>query len=216
MLSRPLRRSCALSCAGLAVAGLLAFGCGEHAATDPGLDSQSEHGPLATREAAPGQQDPAVRQQLLELRQASASFHNPEKAMEAGWNVRFPANCLTHSELGTMGLHLLNPGLVDGTIEVSRPELLVYHPRPNGKLQLVAVEYVVPAEPDENGDPTAPRPDPVFGDTEFTLFRVEGVTVWQHHVWVWRDNPNGLFSDWNPKISCDAVDPENVLTYPLD
>jgi hypothetical protein len=23
-------------------------------------------------------------------------------------------------------------------------------------------------------------------------------------VWAWRDNPNGTFADWNPRVSCDG------------
>ena len=23
------------------------------------------------------------------------------------------------------------------------------------------------------------------------------------HVWAWRNNPNGTFVDWNPRVSCD-------------
>jgi hypothetical protein len=23
------------------------------------------------------------------------------------------------------------------------------------------------------------------------------------HAWAWRDNPNGTFVDWNPRVSCD-------------
>ena len=25
------------------------------------------------------------------------------------------------------------------------------------------------------------------------------------HVWAWRDNPNGTFVDWNPRVSCDGL-----------
>ena len=23
------------------------------------------------------------------------------------------------------------------------------------------------------------------------------------HVWAWKQNPNGMFADWNPKVSCE-------------
>ena len=26
---------------------------------------------------------------------------------------------------------------------------------------------------------------------------------WSLHVWIWADNPSGMFSPWNPSISCD-------------
>ena len=24
------------------------------------------------------------------------------------------------------------------------------------------------------------------------------------HVWAWKENPNGTFTNWNPNVSCDA------------
>jgi hypothetical protein len=26
--------------------------------------------------------------------------------------------------------------------------------------------------------------------------------IYKLHVWLWRDNPAGMFADWNPKVSC--------------
>ncbi len=23
-----------------------------------------------------------------------------------------------------------------------------------------------------------------------------------HHAWVWKRNPSGIFSDWNPEVTC--------------
>ena len=31
------------------------------------------------------------------------------------------------------------------------------------------------------------------------------------HVWAWKDNPNGTFTNWNPDVSCDAFNPERSL-----
>src|SRR3546814_11212303 len=46
-----------------------------------------------------------------------------------------------------MGLHYANGILVaDGTLDANRPEVLVYEPRRGGRMQLVAVEYLVIAE----------------------------------------------------------------------
>ena len=44
-----------------------------------------------------------------------------------------------------MGVHFAKGELVDGTIDVQNPEVLVYEPK-NGRLQLVAAEYIVPTE----------------------------------------------------------------------
>jgi hypothetical protein len=26
---------------------------------------------------------------------------------------------------------------------------------------------------------------------------------WDLHAWIWANNPNGLFEQWNPALSCD-------------
>lgn len=219
MLKEITSRQIAALCSCLALVTLLAAGCGEEAATEPGLEERGGHDMLFSRAGASGQLDTEVRNQIIDLRQATAPFHNAEKAMLAGWSDRFPPACMTHAQDGGMGFHLLNPGLVDGTVSVTEPELLVYEPGPNDKLRLVAVEYAVPVtEFDESGNPLTPRPDPLFGDKEFTLFTVplpggEELTVWQQHVWLWRHNPDGIFQDWNPKTDCDSADPSDVETF---
>ena len=43
-----------------------------------------------------------------------------------------------------MGVHFAKPALFDGNVDVEHPEVLVYEPK-NGRLHLVAAEYVVPA-----------------------------------------------------------------------
>lgn len=54
--------------------------------------------------------------------------------------------CVTGPERGAMGVHFVNASLVgDGALDATRPEALVYEPR-EGRLELVAVEYLVIAE----------------------------------------------------------------------
>jgi hypothetical protein len=62
------------------------------------------------------------------------------------------------------------------------------------------VEYIVPAEPwDAAGHATPPT---VLGQT-FHLNPALGVYVL--HVWIWRNNPAGIFEDWNPQITCAGI-----------
>ncbi len=30
------------------------------------------------------------------------------------------------------------------------------------------------------------------------------------HVWAWKDNPNGTFTNWNPNVSCDEFNPKTL------
>jgi hypothetical protein len=79
---------------------------------------------------------------------ATARFHDLDKAIEAGYSFRLPQvsgkTCVTEPGEGAMGVHMVNLGLVvDPSIDADEPEVLVYEPRNDGTLKLVAVEYVV-------------------------------------------------------------------------
>jgi len=91
-----------------------------------------------------------------------------------------------------MGLHYLNGALLDGTVDAAAPEALVYEMREDGQLKLVGLEYLVP---EELVDPD--NPPELFGDQ----FHPHGVLpFWILHVWIWRPNPSGMFSDYNPAV----------------
>ena len=57
------------------------------------------------------------------------------------------------------------------------------------------VEYVVPY----SVRPRDAQPPTILGQE---LKRSDGLQIWYLHVWVWKENPNGLFADWNPTFSC--------------
>lgn len=85
--------------------------------------------------------------------------------------------------------------LVDGVLDITEPEVLLYEPQRNGKMRLVAVEQVIPFEewteespPDFFGHEF--HPEPAFG-----LFGI--------HIWVWRHNPDGMFARVNPRVTCE-------------
>ena len=62
-----------------------------------------------------------------------------------------------------MGHHYLNPGLVDGTFELERPEIILYVPDADGNMQMVAVEYgILPEDPNNPGNP----PEGFSGDQD--------------------------------------------------
>jgi len=33
------------------------------------------------------------------------------------------------------------------------------------------------------------------------------------HVWTWKQNPNGMFVDWNPSVSCEDYTAEAPAHY---
>ena len=64
----------------------------------------------------------------------------------------------------------------------------------DGGMRLTAVEYIVPL-----GAWSAPKPPRLF-DHDFAVNSTFG--VWALHAWA-EQNPNGMFADWNPNVSCD-------------
>ena len=99
-----------------------------------------------------------------------------------------------------MGVHQVNTSLLDGTIDATAPEALVYEPRNDGSLKLVALEYVV-FQADWKGS----SPPELFGKT-FVLIpspnRFGLPAFYALHAWLWKPNPSGLLATWNPNVTC--------------
>jgi hypothetical protein len=90
--------------------------------------------------------------------------------------------------------------LVDGVIDASRPEVLIYEPTKNGEVQLVGVAFVVPPQAWPNSAP------PTLGAQEFTPPAGPASPTYLLTAWVWRHNPDGLHAFYNPKVSCEFAD----------
>jgi hypothetical protein len=136
-----------------------------------------------------------VNQWLAGLRAALAPFHRFEAATAAGYNAQITP-CMELAGAGGMGFHYGDTRLIDAKVEEFAPELLLYEPQKNGRLRLVAVEYIVPFDAW-----TQPEPPSLHG---LTFHANNTFKVWALHAWVWQHNPAGLFTDWNPRISCAA------------
>lgn len=131
------------------------------------------------------------------MRTATARFVVLDSAVAAGY-PRDVTQCIAHAEhaeLGAMGFHHVKRALVDTTLEVERPEILLYERRPDGQYRLNGVEYIVPYRL-WSRDSTPPR---LMG---LDLKREDNLKLWYLHMWVWTDNPAGLFADYNPAVAC--------------
>ena len=152
--------------------------------------------------AAPGSIDPDVNKGLAQVRQATAQYHDVDAALADGY---LPTeHCAAVPGVGGMGYHYVNPALIgDPSVDPLRPEVLLYAPKPNGTLKLVAVEYlIVDADQDLSTDEDRPN---LFG-VAFNgpmLGHEPGMPIhYDLHVWIWKGNPAGLFADFNPKVGC--------------
>jgi hypothetical protein len=135
---------------------------------------------------------------------ATARFPDLAKAVKAGYSVRVAdaagITCIAQARQGAMGIHMLNPALLDGTIDAERPELLVYEPKNNGELKLVALEYLV-----FQADWKGAQPPALFGrQFDFTgdPNRYGLPPFYSLHAWIWKPNPSGILTPWNPRVAC--------------
>ncbi|MGH7669782.1 MAG: hypothetical protein ACRENQ_09845 [Gemmatimonadaceae bacterium] len=135
-----------------------------------------------------------VELELAALRRVTAPFHDIANAEAAGWNVQL-TGCMENPPAGGMGYHYANTPYIDGTVQVRKPQLLLYEPQKDGRMRLVAVEYIIPYSfiPE-----TAPAPV-LFGQK---FHQNAAFQLWGLHAWVWEHNPSGMFADWNPRVSC--------------
>jgi hypothetical protein len=135
------------------------------------------------------------------VRQATAQFKDVKKAERAGYALLH--GCVSGPQEGAMGIHFANGNLVgDGVLDARRPEALLYEPK-DGKLQLVGVEYVVLADAWNTKHSTPPVLMGQLFNYVSTPNRYGLPAFYELHVWALKNNPDGMFADWNPHVSCE-------------
>ncbi len=129
---------------------------------------------------------------LKSVKQATSRFHSMGQAIKAGY---VPSDhCVSVPGLGGMGYHWANPSLIDPVFDPLKPEVVLYASGPGGKLRLVAIEYIVI---------NVGQPRPMFGSQPFNIGGTPTPAPhWSLHVWLYHDNPNGMFTPFNPTITC--------------
>jgi len=134
----------------------------------------------------------AVDRDVARVREATEKFKSTEAAEAAGY--KRVTDCVEHQPHGAMGYHFQNNALLDTTLDVDHPEVLVYERRPDGAFKLNGVEFLVPIPAW-----TASEPPQIMGQA---LKRADKLGIWYLHVWTWEPSPSGLFADWNPRVKC--------------
>lgn len=138
--------------------------------------------------------------ELDRSRAAAEKYVDVQAALEDGYQPMF--GCLTHGGHGAMGVHYIHAGrLDDGKLVLDEPEALMYEPRPDGSLRLVALEYIVWEKDWPSLIPPSFLGQRLRRKTSVGPHPVDA--FYEIHVWHWRDNPSGLFSDWNPAVTCE-------------
>jgi hypothetical protein len=167
---------------------------------------------------------------LEELQRATERFRDVGVALAEGY-VRDPNDVCETADMmgrpaaqGAMGIHFFRPDLlgitappsprVNGTgthTDFRQPSVLIYEPQQDGSLELVAVENLVFAaawrmkglgdRPTFHGIPyDSMADDPTTETDEAHMFEPH----FDRHVWIYRENPRGMFEPFNPNVSCVA------------
>ncbi len=170
-------------------------------------DHDGHGGPAGPPQKLTAQQNDLVKA----VRDATARFRNVTDPNQVGDPYALLFGCVSGGDFGAMGLHFVRGDILhDGDVLDSEPEIILFEPTRNGGIRLTGADFIVFKGEWEakHGVGTVPSLDGQlfhlfdspnrFGlDPFFTL-----------HVWAWKDNPNGTFTNWNPNVSCDAFNPK--------
>jgi hypothetical protein len=137
------------------------------------------------------------------VRESTERFRDVAVAQAAGYQLQF--GCVSGPDSGAMGMHFVNFDLViDGILDATRPEIVIYEPQPDGRLRLIGADYLVLAD---HWDPTHSAAPELMGQL-FHYFespnRFRLPAFYTLHVWAWKENPTGPFVNWHSNVSCKA------------
>jgi len=140
---------------------------------------------------------------LKVVRDSTERFREVTAAEAEGYGLLF--GCVSGPDWGAMGLHYVNLPLVfDGELDATHPEIVIYEQLPNGRLKMTGADYLVLADAWHANHPAPPE---LMGQL-FHLFEAPNrfglPAFYTLHVWAWKENPNGTFVNWHPKVSCDG------------
>lgn len=161
---------------------------------------------------------PAMSDELQAAKAGLEKYKDPVMAVRDGYLstvacIDFPVGATDGPVVyppGAMGVHLLNAANIGPTLDPSKPQVLIYEPSPNGKLQLVAAEWFMP---EQVAAGTAPE---IFGQK--LVGPMDGhepimpaaLRHYDLHVWLWKNNPKGMFTSTNASVKCSKSDPYTV------
>lgn len=141
------------------------------------------------------------------VRQSTERFKDVSVAIAEGYALQF--GCVSGPDSGAMGLHYVNGNLVNsGVLDVTHPQIVIYESMPGGGLRLIGADYLLLADA---WNAKHQGPPELMGQLFHwweTPNRFGLPAFYTLHVWAWKDNPNGTFTNWNPNVSCDGYNPQ--------
>lgn len=126
------------------------------------------------------------------LRIATARYQNLNVALADGFVLLHP--CEVRPGEGAVGAVYVNLARLDGRVDLDRPEALIYEESANAPAVLVGAEFAIPYVAWPKSEPPVFLGQTFQAEDEFGVFAL--------HAWIWRANPNGMFAEAHPGISC--------------
>jgi hypothetical protein len=173
-----------------------------------------------------------LAEQLAELKEKTAKYQDVARAVADGYVapsrcVQSPAGGMGHHYVNQADVNLDPDDPKAFKVGVGgnhmKPEAMLYEDQ-NGKLTLVGVEWIVRDMDQLVGTHNTPEPQLRLGNNVVAFHGpMEGHEKWPGspytkvvdeieepwmpyhydlHAWIWKDNPSGLFADWNPTVKC--------------
>jgi hypothetical protein len=160
----------------------------------------------------------AMSADLQAAKAALAKYADPIVAVRDGYFstvacVDFPQGATDGPMVyppGAMGVHFLNPANIGPKLEPTKPQILIYE-QVGDKLVLTAAEWFVPVEIAGGVAPS------IFGQTLMGPMNGHEPIIpatlkhYDLHVWLWKDNPKGMFTSTNAAVKCAAGAPYTVV-----
>ena len=150
---------------------------------------------LDARPLTNAEHDEQIVRLAATLRRVTARYHDIEIAKHDNFVLLHDCETrLNEEHVGTVYVNVSR--LTDGVIDPEKPDALIYEPSDKG-LKLVGVEFAIPF-----ALWTQPQPPQLLGTT---FQREDEFSVFALHAWVWRRNPNGVFAETNPRVTCSST-----------
>jgi len=170
-------------------------------------DHNGHGAPAGPAQPLTSQQNDLVRA----VREATARFRFVTDPSQVGDPYVLLFGCVSGGEFGAMGLHFVRGDILhDGEVDPNNPEIVLFEPTRNGGIRLTGADFIVFKSEWEAKHKDGPPPS--LNGQLFHLFdspnRFGLDPFYTLHVWAWKENPNGTFTNWNPNVSCDAFNPK--------
>ena len=164
-------------------------------------------GSLDAQQESPARRGGSAGELIKIVRESTERFKDVAVAEAEGYSLMF--GCVSGPDYGAMGLHYVNLSLViDNVLDPTKPEIIIYEPLPNGRLKMTGADFLVLRD----GWHATNAATPELGGQLMHLFespnRFGLPDFYTLHVWAWKDNPAGTFSNWHTNVSCDSFTPK--------